>query len=472
MGTYFVSADFGLDTNDGLSPGAAWATLAKANSELAAYNGLNGDQGHTVYIGPGTYREMIELGASGLDVDHCIEWVGDAVNRYGLASVAGRVRITRCGIDELPQAGVVISFNGKTWVRLRQLVVDGSSDNWGISGNNTTSQFIDNCYIQSFYGVSGIVVDDCISVSASPSYQSAVVTNSIAISGGAGFQGNTTATNCLAMGGLTAYIANSGQTLTATNCVAWGANQGFSQSSATSVIIATNSIALNCRYAVNASSSAINVSGIHFIQCGGNILSGSMLGSPIAGKAVLFDSQAIIRALMPVMGAGLKDIGTAVGLPLTDALGMLRVGTADIGPFQLSTVTVASGAGEYRTKPGIKITGVGQHLYARVPVKKGNVARVYGWMKCNVGNGDNPQMVLSGDCLASDVTVASTVGEGVWQDVFAEATAVGDGFIDVYMVSRKDSYSVFEDFRASVLDSSLFTARSGRCPSLLPVIYL
>jgi len=68
MATYYVRASMGNDGNTGLSPAQAWLTVDHAANNVAAND--------TVYIGAGTYREMVTIdtnGASGTE----IVWVGD-----------------------------------------------------------------------------------------------------------------------------------------------------------------------------------------------------------------------------------------------------------------------------------------------------------------------------------------------------------------------------------------------------------
>jgi len=68
MTTYYVRASMGNDGNTGLSPAQAWLTIDHAANNVAA--------GDTVYIGSGTYREMVTIDTNGTNGNE-IKWVGD-----------------------------------------------------------------------------------------------------------------------------------------------------------------------------------------------------------------------------------------------------------------------------------------------------------------------------------------------------------------------------------------------------------
>src|SRR5260370_24462453 len=65
--TYYVRKS-GNNSNAGTSAGAAFLTVDKARSVVAA--------GDTVYIGAGTYREVISLTTAGT-TGNVITWIGD-----------------------------------------------------------------------------------------------------------------------------------------------------------------------------------------------------------------------------------------------------------------------------------------------------------------------------------------------------------------------------------------------------------
>lgn len=74
MTTYYVDGTNGNNANAGTSTGAAWATLAKAESVATSAD-------DTVIIAEGTYPENVTLGASGTS-GHQITWIGDVLGTY------------------------------------------------------------------------------------------------------------------------------------------------------------------------------------------------------------------------------------------------------------------------------------------------------------------------------------------------------------------------------------------------------
>src|SRR5258708_2923488 len=83
MATYYVGSG-GADSNAGTSWAQRVLTCGKAATSVAA--------GDTVYITPGTYRELLTISTSGTN-GNVISWVGDylGINTDG---VGGIVRLT------------------------------------------------------------------------------------------------------------------------------------------------------------------------------------------------------------------------------------------------------------------------------------------------------------------------------------------------------------------------------------------
>ena len=82
MATYFVRKS-GLDSNDGLSAGAAFLTIDKAASTVAAAD--------TVYVGAGTYRELVTLdtaGTSGNQITYVADVDGSQTGDAGLVIIS------------------------------------------------------------------------------------------------------------------------------------------------------------------------------------------------------------------------------------------------------------------------------------------------------------------------------------------------------------------------------------------------
>ena len=69
MTLYYVDVNGGSDSNDGLTPGNAFATITKSEDVPIAAN-------DTVHIAQGTYREEVTLAVSGTS-GNPITWIGD-----------------------------------------------------------------------------------------------------------------------------------------------------------------------------------------------------------------------------------------------------------------------------------------------------------------------------------------------------------------------------------------------------------
>ena len=171
----------GNNASDGLS----WA-----NRKLTL-NGVEDtpvEAGDTVYVGPGTYREMLTVDVSGSAEAGAISYIGDytGANTDGTGGV---VRITGSDNDQSAARDSCIYSSGKNYRRFSGVTMDTvstramrteNSDNWiiekcylaspdggygiGYSGGTYTNLTIRNCYL---YGADGIYLratsaqDDC-----------------------------------------------------------------------------------------------------------------------------------------------------------------------------------------------------------------------------------------------------------------------------------------------------------------------
>ncbi len=117
MATYYVRTD-GNDGNTGLGSGTgqAWSTVGKA---LGA-TGITG--GDTVYIAPGTYREVVTISGT----------YSSATNIYGNPTaslftgvLAGEVRITPSGSDNAVSTSYALTATSKNNLNFRDLIIGG-----------------------------------------------------------------------------------------------------------------------------------------------------------------------------------------------------------------------------------------------------------------------------------------------------------------------------------------------------------
>ena len=136
MATYYV-APYGSNSNNGTTPATPWLTVHFA---LGAASGTNPGlvAGDTVWIAPGTYREVITsttlTGTSG----NTIKIYGDPTfSRAWTGGSAGRVRLTNYSSDTaVPSGSQTLAIIGD-YVELQDLCIDGYTSG-SISGNVIT----------------------------------------------------------------------------------------------------------------------------------------------------------------------------------------------------------------------------------------------------------------------------------------------------------------------------------------------
>jgi hypothetical protein len=205
MAIYYVRPD-GSNTNAGTGPGAgqAWATVAFALGAASGTNpGLAG--GDTVYIAPGTYRNVVTIGYT--TPTSMITVQGDPSCSQFSGLTAGPVRITNAPVgDTAPTRGQF--FTGTTdYLTLRNIQFDGlSAYSTGLvtlTGGNLT---IDKCCFQTYTdsgngngavitipaGKNNITFSNCIFFT----YYNAIQIT-LATQGSSNYNTNTQINNCL-----------------------------------------------------------------------------------------------------------------------------------------------------------------------------------------------------------------------------------------------------------------------------------
>ena len=450
MATYYVSAQNGNDVNTGLSAALAWATIGKAVGEVAA--------GDTVYIGAGTYREKPFLTTAGTSGNE-INFIGDPETQYLTGDNPGKVRITGCGVDELPTTGTIIDIWASNFVNIgspdkgfNQIYVDGKSDPAGVTGavrgnSSNNNQFIYGLnisvgarsvalYISAKYCI-GITPDygfhlctteHCISVGYWP-FTGGTHSHSIGI-GGQRTMNVGTYTNCFAIGG-----GNGFRQATVTNCIALGSEIGFIGASNTMTI--DNCRAVACARAVYGESdvNVLNTSTLSAVYC--NALQrggGYETDTPTLSKSISYDLSSAIDAWKPVLQFDYNDGDNTASVGDYDILGQARRlidGTIDIGPYAHSNVTTnfteASPALEF-TRAGMQkfvFWAAGGTLFTKkVSVKWSDYA-----------GANKPQIIVDGDHVTRATTTAT--GDGTaYEEISVSATPTADGEVELFLYAR------------------------------------
>lgn len=117
MATYYVRTD-GNDGNTGLGSGTgqAWATIGKA---LGA-TGITG--GDTVFIAPGTYREVVTISGTYSSATYIY---GNPTASQFVGVTAGEVRITPSGSDNIVSTSYALTATSKNNLNFRDLIIGG-----------------------------------------------------------------------------------------------------------------------------------------------------------------------------------------------------------------------------------------------------------------------------------------------------------------------------------------------------------
>lgn len=151
MTTYYVRKT-GLDTNDGLTPAAAFLTIDKAANTVAA--------GDTVYIGAGTYAELVTMDTSGAS-GSVISFIGDVTGRY--TGDAGLVIISAFDDgNSAPARASCLDWNGKEFIVWTGVVFNGGSSSVIISNNGNVAHegdVLQDCAVLGYdYNTSAVTI--------------------------------------------------------------------------------------------------------------------------------------------------------------------------------------------------------------------------------------------------------------------------------------------------------------------------
>lgn len=203
---YYVSAQNGNNTNDGLSPATAWKTLTKAAQSISPAT-----DGYTyIHIGPGVYRERF-ISPSGPSATAKVIWAGDPYCQYLIYDKPGRVRITGCNAQEYPTVGRVLDWTGRTNVELWGVEVDGCKNDYAVYNVEICRRVNVTGYYCFYFGVANSAAYDCTAVGWYGFYSNAsnVTLHRCVAAAYYPFQGTSSYTlyvyNCIAIGGQYAF---------------------------------------------------------------------------------------------------------------------------------------------------------------------------------------------------------------------------------------------------------------------------
>ncbi len=335
MSTYYLSQQRGNNSNDGLSPGAAKLTWAGVQ---AVATGV----GDIIYIGPGTYREKPVIQNNDQQI------IADPLCKVFTTETPGRVRITGCGVDEIPTGGSIINGNAKTGLVIKghsidaMLQVDGCSNDYVI--RNTVPFTLQFAIVAGYTGAfnpAGLF-DRCVADTLIDGFVDGNSNLCYSLGATRGFRLRNTAgaaitcLNCITEGGQDGYYSNNvTYALTAKNCAAFRANRGAFNGDSRGLAI-VNCLALQCVYGAYGTSTSYPLDIAELKHCGCmNIARGGGYdtGTPTGVGTVHCDWPARLRASIPIISAGLVGLGTA-GLA-TDMIGRAFANPPSIGPWEI-----------------------------------------------------------------------------------------------------------------------------------------
>lgn len=213
MTTYYVGAG-GNDSNNG-------TTWAQRKLTLNGAEDIPVVAGDTVYVAPGTYRELLTCDVSGSAESGAITYIGDYDGTH-TDGVGGIVRISGSDDDIATARDYCINGNSKTYRIFDGLFCNGQAKSAiVISGSNCTVQ---NCYLEGAHGdgilrISGAVTEILVSNCFVNMYHASNTTGIIFVHSTA-YSANSTVQNCIVIGGMFQYYGNYTGGLTFKNCTA------------------------------------------------------------------------------------------------------------------------------------------------------------------------------------------------------------------------------------------------------------
>ena len=348
MTTYFVGPG-GNNGNSGLSWALRRLTLTSIETLVVA--------GDTVYIGPGTYRELLTTTANG-SAGSPISYIAD-VTGINTDGVGGVVRITASDNDQTStRAGTIICANN--YRTFQGFWLDGGTSQT-LFLNNNTNNILQDLFIQA--AVTGLVVQGAaqanhivrrciiwagiavnVTHTATLNNVGHLFTNLwlVATVGNLNFEvvrvGGFTLQNSLIWGGsggvrvLTALAA--GQTVTVNNCILMFASPALQAVNLGEITENYNNLYANGTLRTN-------------VGVGAN----SQVYTPLLGGPILSDG--ILTWLVPFLSAAsplASIVGT--GVPADDLYGTTRVATSSWGPTQYIAGQRPVDSGEPRGRRG------------------------------------------------------------------------------------------------------------------------
>lgn len=369
---YFVRKT-GSDAANGLTPATAWLTIGKAL--LAGSPVVGGDR---VFIGAGTYREVITVAITPTSTVQIIGDV-DGAQTGDRGEVNWSAYLTND--TSAPSASILLNTNGKNFLAFSKIHFIGSGSNPYISDALSTNISFTECSFQASGAVNGLAitvtttpgvaanftVDRCIFIGAT---SNSAIRLTLATVNGADFDYNCLIQNCFMLiagsSGIGIEINSSGALaffgggVKVYNCTIYGGNRGIYANSA-SLSTSIPAVKVYNSFIMGPSTAALqaNTSGqitedynrLWSPTPRTNVTAGGNSNSTLNHALLLEIGQSIYQGrgarafFSPMVGSPLLAFGAQAGGPSVDLLNRARPGTYAVGPLELSPVFPGLGKG-------------------------------------------------------------------------------------------------------------------------------
>lgn len=475
MTTYYVRKT-GSDAADGLSASTAWQTIGKV---LGAAGIASGD---TVYVGAGTYREVVTVNMTSAVAETSIIADVDGSHTGDVGEVIWTAYLTND--TSAPSGSVLLNINGRDYLTFQGFtIIGGSTTVITATTSNSTNLTLRNCVIEclgrsafSYTGLADVAsvctVDRCIFVS------STALSITLPTSASADYDSNFQVTNCLFIGESTNSVsvvssganAFKGGGVDVFNCTFLGKNAALVTGANLSTSMPCtiyNSVMHTNATAINANASGQITEDYNVIFAAtprANVSAGaaSISGNPPTYAFLLEYGQAILRGaqprpyLMPMASSPLLGFGNQAGGPTVDFLNRPRpAGGAStsnaIGYLERHDTAVKETTTVRTGTNAISITGPGDHDFSLAVDATATTVSVYGQYDTNHAATNKPQMsIVNGtECGVADATATMTVGTDTWEQMSLSFTPTAKGIITIRLISRASAgtgKAFFDDF--------------------------
>ncbi|MBK8200328.1 MAG: hypothetical protein IPK75_18430 [Acidobacteria bacterium] len=463
MATYYVRKS-GSDSNAGTSAGAAWLTLGKA---LGASGIASGD---TVYVGAGTYREVVTVAMTSATAETQV--IGDVSGQF--TGDAGEVVWTARVTDDetAPVSANTLDLAGRDYLTFENFIIfSGTTRCVNATTTNSTNCTFRRCIFRSsaitsllvaYTGTAGQAAnwtfDRCYFISHSGTCASITLPTSAS----ADYNVGISITNCVFMivgtGGNWSIIvgvtgANSfkGGGISVYNCAFFGFN-GISANVATSLPFSVyNSYWYSSGTALSGASSGMIVEDYNVFMATTprtNVSIGSNSSTTKAatwseGRECLWGLRPVRPWGMPTESSTMLGFGAQSGGPVTDISGGPRAsGGAStsyaVGPYERPNAGTKETSVTHAGAASLKLTGPGYHDF-QVPVDASiTTITVYARYDTNHAATNKPQISVlgGGEIGVSDATATMTAAVDTWEALQLTFTPTAKGVVTIRCISR------------------------------------